>query len=467
MDGTLAEYTTQAAIDAALSRLRQCHDSGRTRSADWRRDQLRGLLRLVDAEEPALLAALHADLRKGRVEARLTEIAPLRDTIRHALRNLSRWMRPRRARSPVLVWPARSRILPEPLGVVLNISAWNYPVFLSLAPMAGMLAAGNCVMLKPSELAGESARTLARLLPQYLDPDAVAVLQGGPAETGAILERRFDHILYTGNGRVGRIVMAAAARHLTPVTLELGGRNPVIVDQSADIALAARRIAWAKLTCAGQICITADHVLVHESRKDALVEALRAQFTAMLGPDPQQSADYARIVNPRHFDRLTALLGQGRILHGGRHDRSDLYLEPTLIDRLDPDAPILQDEVFGPLLPIQTWQDEADLIAGLRQRDKPLALYVFAQDRAFADRILASTSAGNVAINDLIMFMAVQDLPFGGVGASGMGAYKGQRGFETFSHLKPVIRRGGWLDLPARYPPYDRAKERLLRLVWR
>lgn len=465
MNAITLDFTPSDRIAAEVARLRATFDSGKTRSLDWRRAQLQGIVRLIDEQEEAIIAAVQADLRKSRIEAYLAEIGLLRAEAKFALKNLKKWARPRKVRTPMMVQPGKSWLQPEPLGVILDIASWNFPWQQSLQPVIGMLAAGNCVMVKPSELSVNCAREIARLLPQYIDPDAISVVQGGPAETGAILEQKFDHIIYTGGGNVGRIVMTAAARHLTPVTLEMGGKCPVIVDQTADIDLTARRIVWAKAQNAGQICINADYLMVHASRKEALIAALKREFARQLGEDPQKSNDYARIINDRHFDRLAALLEQGRVVIGGRHDRDDLYIEPTVIEGATPDSDLMTGEIFGPILPVMTWQDEAEIYAHLTPRDKPLALYVFSKDRGFQKRMVEKTSAGMMAINEMLLFAVVPELPFGGVGASGMGSYSGTQGFCTFSHFKPVLRRGGFMDLAARYAPYDAKKERLMRMA--
>lgn len=449
-----------------LARLRATHHGGATRNRAWRKAQIKALMTMIKAEEPAILRALTADLRKSRDEAMMTELGPIAHEARHALRHLRRWMAPRRVTAPLIAQPATARVIPQPLGVVLIIGAWNFPFHETLTPMIGALAAGNCVVIKPSELAPHCAALLAEIVPRYLDRDAVAVVEGGPSETQDLLSHRFDHILYTGSGRVGRLIMARAAEHLTPVTLELGGKSPVIVDPTADIATTARRIAWAKMTCAGQVCINADTIYVHEDCHDALIAALRAAFGAMLGADAQAARDYARIINPRHFDRLVGLMALGRLAHGGRHDRDDLFIEPTILTDLPPDAPVMQEEIFGPILPIVRWSDADALIAQMQAGDAPLALYLFGRDRAFQDRVVEAVPAGNVAINDLFLFMALPELPFGGVGASGMGAYKGQAGFATFSHFKPVLRKSIWPDPSLRYAPYGGWKSRLLRALW-
>jgi aldehyde dehydrogenase (NAD+) len=457
-------HTPAPASDTAVvARLRAGFDGGRTRSLDWRRAQLQGLRRMLKTDEAAIVKALHADLRKHPSETWATEIASVLDEIKLALRHLGRWSARRRVRTSILAMPGRSWLMPEPLGVVLNIAAWNYPIQEGLTPMVGALAAGNCVVLKPSELAPASAAMLADLLPRYLDPDCVAVVQGGPQETGALLEQRFDHILYTGSGKVGRIVAQAAARHLTPVTLELGGKSPVIVDASANIDLTARRIAWGKWQNAGQICIAPDYVLAHDSIRDQLIAALQAEVTRMFGTDPQASDSYGRIVNARHFDRLAGYLGDGTLAFGGQTDRDDLYIAPALLTGVPGDAPVMTDEIFGPILPVLGWSTPDQVTDFVTNRDKPLALYLFSNDAGFTDAMLDAISAGNVCINDVLMFMVCPNLPFGGVGASGTGSYSGKAGFDTFTHWKPVLKRGWAFDFAARYPPYTPAKNRLMR----
>ena len=446
-----------------VARLRAGFDSGRTRALDWRRAQLQGLRRMLTEEKAAITSALHADLRKHPSETWATEIASVLGEIKLALRHLRRWSARRRVRTPILAQPGRSWLMPEPLGVVLNIAAWNYPIQEGLTPMVGALAAGNCVLLKPSELAPASAAMLADLLPRYLDPDCVAVFQGGPQQTGALLEQRFDHILYTGSGRVGRIIAKAAARHLTPVTLELGGKSPVIVDATANIDLTARRIAWGKWQNAGQICIAPDYVLAHDSIRDRLIAALQVEARRMFGTDPQASDSYGRIVNTSHFDRLTGYLGDGATAFGGESERDDLYIAPTVLRDVADDAPVMTEEIFGPILPVLGWSSLDQVRDFVANRDKPLALYLFSNDAGFTDAMLATISAGNVCINDVLMFMVCPDLPFGGVGASGTGNYSGKAGFDTFTHWKPVLKRGWAFDFAARYPPYTPAKDRLMR----
>ena len=467
MNQMLNEFTPADQIDSDIARLRTTFASGKTKSLKWRKAQLKGIIRLINEQEDAIIEAIQADLRKSRVEAFIAEIAAIKKEAQYALKNLKSWTKKKKVKTPMLAQPGKSWLQPEPLGVVLCITAWNFPWHQSLTPMVGAFAAGNCVLVKPSELCSHSAALIAKLYPQYLDPDAVAIVQGGPEETQALLGNKFDHIIYTGGGAVARIVMTAAAKHLTPVTLELGGKSPAIVDTSADIPTTARRLVWGKFQCAGQICITADYVFVHKSKKAELIAALKAEITKGLGADPQKSNDYARIINARHHDRLTALLSEGRIVHGGGHDKADLYIEPTIVEDVPQDGKLMSDEIFGPILPIVEWEKEEDIYAWMAARDKPLALYVFADDKGFQSRVVDRISAGNVAINDLMLFVVVPELPFGGVGASGMGSYTGTQGFCTFSHFKPVLKRGKRMDLDARYVPYNSKKEKIMRLAWK
>ncbi len=354
----------------------------------------------------------------------------------------------------------------EPLGTVLVIAPWNYPVQLLLLPMAYAVAAGNAVAGKPSELTPATSAALARWTPEYLDPSAVAVVEGDARVATDLLEQRWDHIFYTGSGRVGRVVMEAAARHLTPVTLELGGKSPAIVDRKADVGVAAKRIAWGKFVNAGQTCVAPDYVLVDRQVENRFFDELSSAVATFYGADPKGSPDYARIVSDRHLDRLRGLLGSlrsSRIVVGGDADPTSKYLAPTVLAGTTWDEPVMQEEIFGPILPVLAVDDVDDAIAQVNAHDKPLALYVFSEDRAVVDRVVRATSSGGVCVNATLMHLAVPDLPFGGVGASGMGAYHGQAGFDTFSHKKSVLTRPTSVDPPVTYPPYSRLKRWLLR----
>jgi aldehyde dehydrogenase (NAD+) len=447
---------------ALVARLRASFESGRTRPLDWRRAQLKAMKRMLQEREQELLDALATDLGKPRAEAWATDIGFVIAEIDYILKRLRRWTRPERVHAPLVTKPARARIVREPVGVVLVIAPWNYPVQLLLAPVAGAIAAGNCVVAKPSEVASATSAVLARLLPEYLDPECVAVVEGAVEETTALLEQRFDHILYTGNGRVARVVMEAAAKHLTPVTLELGGKSPVYIDESADLEVAARRVAWGKFLNAGQTCIAPDYVLVSRGLEDRFVELVRRSVFDFYGNEPKDSSDYARIVDDRHFQRLVGLLDSGTVAVGGEHDAATRYLAPTVLRDVMPESPVMQEEIFGPVLPIVPVNDADEAIAFVNGREKPLALYVFA-DAGVADKVVNETSSGGASINATMFHVAVPGLPFGGVGPSGMGAYHGRASFDTFSHAKSVLKKSTKPDPDLAYPPYTERKEKLLR----
>ena len=349
--------------------------------------------------------------------------------------------------------------------MVLVIAPWNYPVQLLLVPVAGAIAAGNTVVMKPSEISAATSALLARLVPQYLDPSAVRLVEGGVPETTELLAQRFDHIFYTGNGTVGRVVMAAAARHLTPVTLELGGKSPVIVDRSANLKVAARRIAWGKWLNAGQTCIAPDYVLVDEQVRVEFLDQLDRAVTTFYGEDPHASPDYGRIVSDRHFDRLSALLAGGTVATGGRTEPAERYIAPTVLVDVDPTSPLMSEEIFGPLLPVLGVASAHDAVDFVNGRDHPLALYVFAGDRSVVDDVLARTSSGGVTVNGTILHFTNPHLPFGGIGESGMGAYHGESGVRLFQHRKPVLTRGTALDPSLPYPPYSDLKAALFRRI--
>jgi aldehyde dehydrogenase (NAD+) len=450
-------------IPDVVKHLRVAFDAGPSRSITWRREQLRGLAAMLAERENELLTALHADLGKPAIEGFVTDLAFVTAEIEHTLKHLDEWLRPERVSVPLKQQPGKARIHRDPLGVVLVIGPWNYPIQLVLAPLIGAIAAGNCAVLKPSEISAHSSAALARILPRYLDSECIAVVEGGVPETQALLAERFDHIFYTGNGAVGRVVMEAAAKHLTPVTLELGGKSPVIVDRGTNIEVAARRIAWGKFLNAGQTCVAPDYVLVDHQQHQPLLDALGRATRAFYGDDPQSSPDYGRIVNDRHFARLTQLLGDGEVALGGKTDARDLYIAPTVLCDVEPSAPVMNVEIFGPILPVLPMADVNTAIEFVNERDKPLALYVFSDDDSVQRRVLETTTSGGVCVNATMFHVAVPGLPFGGVGPSGTGAYHGRASFETFSHRKSVLTKPTWIDPSVAYPPYTPTKQKLLR----
>jgi aldehyde dehydrogenase (NAD+) len=368
--------------------------------------------------------------------------------------------------TPIIHFLSRSRIYHEPYGVVLIISPWNYPFQLTIAPLIGAIAAGNCVLIKPSEFSPATSALMAKMIAEIFDPDYLAVFQGDAEATQQILAEKFDYIFYTGSTAVGRIIMTAAARHLTPVTLELGGKSPCIVDQDARLDYGIKRIAWGKFLNAGQTCIAPDYVLVHRKIKEAFVEEMIRTIHTFYGEDPMESPDYARIINERHFNRLLRLTEKGRILSGGNSRRKDLYVAPTLIDQVSPDDPVMQEEIFGPILPLIEYDDIDEAIAFVNQRPKPLALYCFSENKQIQDRVLRETSSGGGCINDTISHIGSQELPFGGIGESGMGGYHGKVSFDTFTHQRGILFRSNLVDMPLRYPPY-RGRVSLLKVLFR
>lgn len=456
---------TNVAIPAAVARLRQTFDSGKTKSLEWRRQQLAEIDRLLREHEDTFAESLRADLGKCRFEAVLTEVSFVQGEAKYARKRLGSWMKPKRVATPLMAQPGRSYIQPEPKGVVLIIAPWNYPMSMILAPLVGAVAAGNCAILKPSEITRHTSEALARIIPRYLDQEAFTVVEGGVPETTELLEQRFDHILYTGNERVARIVMTAAAKHLTPVTLELGGKSPCLIDKSADLEVAASRIAWGKFINAGQTCVAPDHVLVHRAVAERFVETLSRKIREFYGDDPAQSPDYCRIASERHTERFAKLLEGQKVHTGGRVDVASRYVAPTIVLDPAPDSELMQEEIFGPVLPVITVDEMHEAIKFVADRPKPLALYLFSTSAALEEAVLTKLSAGSVCINDAVIFMVSPELPFGGIGNSGMGRYTGWYGFETFSHMKPVMKRSNRLDAPMRYPPYNERKEKIMKLV--
>lgn len=448
---------------AAVQRQRTFFQTGATRPLEFRRAQLRKLENALVANETALLSALHADLRKSAHDAYFGEIGFVLSEIRHATRRLPSWMKPQRRGIPLLAWPGKGVVQPEPFGVALVIGPWNYPLQLLLMPLVGAIAAGNCVVLKPSEFAPHTAAAVARLIRENFAGEYVTLFEGERDVAEALLHERFDKIFFTGSTNVGRIVMTAAAKHLTPVTLELGGKCPCIVCADAPLGVTARRIAWGKFMNAGQTCVAPDFVLADRRVCDELVAALKQTLQQFYGDDPQKSADYNRIINRRHFDRLAAYLTAGRIVHGGQRDEKDLFLAPTLLTDVPSGAPAMQEEIFGPILPVIPFDTLDEVVGMLRERPTPLALYLFTQDRAQQEMVLARTRSGGVCLNDTVVHLAAKNLPFGGLEESGMGAYHGKAGFDCFTHYRSVLQRSFRFDAKFRYPPPSVSLETLRR----
>ncbi|MEU9808695.1 aldehyde dehydrogenase family protein [Mycobacterium sp. NPDC050853] len=451
-------------IPDAVARVRREFASGRTRDRAWREKQLRNLIRLLDEQEDQIAAALASDLGRSRAETWIGDISSTRGEAAFALKHLRRWMRRRRQSLSLVQYPGSAWVQYEPLGAILIIGPWNYPVYLTLSPLVAALAAGNCAVLKPSELAPATSALLARLVPEYLDSEAVVVVEGDALVTQELLAQGFDHVLFTGGPEIGKKIMAAAAATLTPVTLELGGKSPVIVTADADLDIAARRIAWVKCANSGQTCIAPDYVLADYRIRDQLVDKIVAvieQFERAGG------ADGRRIVNERQFARLAAYLAQtrGKIATGGRVTEATLSIEPTVI--VDPDLgdAVMQEEIFGPILPVLAYESLDDAISFVNSRPKPLAGYYFTKSAAVGERLVDEIPSGGAVINHVAMHCLVPQLPFGGVGASGMGAYHGRWGFEALSHRKSVLRKTFRPDLQLIYPPYSERTLKILRKI--
>ena len=452
--------------EEALERQRRFFDSGVTLSAGFRRAALKRLADAMKLFEPKLLAALREDLGKPPFEAYASELGVVYEEIRELRTHLESWMSPRAVRGSLTQFPCRCTVRPEPLGVVLMMSPWNYPVQLTLAPLAAALAAGNCAVVKPSRYAAKTSAVLEEMLHDAFPSGLVTVFQGGAEENQALLALKFDHIFFTGSPAVGRVVMEAASKHLTPVTLELGGKSPCIIDETADVALAAQRIAWGKLLNAGQTCVAPDYVLIHETMLHSFAREYAAAVRRMYGEEPTQNPEYGKIINEKHMERLKGLLQRGTPVIGGTFSDRDRKIAPTLLTGVSWDSPVMQEEIFGPILPVLPYRSFSQALAEVRRRPKPLALYLFTNDGDHKRRVLREVSFGGGCVNDVVVHLTNPRMPFGGVGESGMGAYHGKAGFLTFSHVKSVLEKSTRIDLPVRYPPY-KGKLPLVRLLMR
>jgi aldehyde dehydrogenase (NAD+) len=428
--------------------------SGATRSRGWRTDQLNALKRLVEENREELYAALWHDLRRNRYDADLMDVDYSAKEAAYALEHLDAWMEPLKVHTPLVMEPGHIRVHRDPLGVTLIIGAWNEPFMLTLGPLTAAIAGGNTAVIKPSELAVACSTALAHLVPKYMDAKAFAVVEGGVPETTALLAQDWDLIFFTGSPQVGRIVHEAAAKSLTPAVLELGGKNPTIVHSSANIRSAARRIAYSRFINSGHICTAPDHVLVWPEVKDEFVAEVKAAITDFYGEDPKASPDYGRVINDRNFERLVAFFDSGTIVAGGEADASERYIAPTVLIDVSPESAIMQDEVFGPILPILDIDSVADVVNWVNSHPSPLGLYIFAEDDSVVEEILSATRSGDAAVNDCSIQPLMPELPFGGVGNSGMGKYHGRWGFEAFTNARGVLYHGAALDPGVKYPPY-------------
>lgn len=457
-------------INATVETQRAFFATGATLSTAFRRKRLEALREAIRNNEQAIFSALDTDLRKGDFETYTSEIGILYDEIRYVRRHLRRWTRPRRVSTPIVHAPARSRVVHRPLGVSAIFAPWNYPVQLSLAPLVSAIAAGNCAIIKPSEFAPESSRVIAQLVADTFDPAHVTVIEGDGFVASELSTSMIDHIFFTGSTRIGKDVMRIAAERLTPVTLELGGKSPAIVLQDADVKLAARRIAWGAYLNAGQTCVAPDFILVHQDIVDRFSTALVETIREMYGELPAESPDLSRIVDDRHFDRLVDLLNREResgseILFGGDYDAPSRYIAPTALTGCNWNGPLMEDEIFGPLVPIIPISSFDEAVAMLNARPHPLAAYLFTRNRATIRRFEREVAFGSASINDTVVHLVNPALPFGGFGPSGIGSYHGYAGFRAFSHEAGIMQRATWIDVPLRYPPYGNALSLIRRIM--
>lgn len=425
--------------------------SGATLDVRTRKANLVAFEKAVLKWEKPLCEALWKDLHKSYEESYIAEVSILLGEIRTHIRNVGKWTRPQRRPTPMKLFPSRSKIISEPLGTALIISPWNYPVQLLLTPLVGVISSGCTAVLKPSPYVPEVSDVIEKMIRDTFPEEYVAVVQGDRDVNTALLEQRWDMIFFTGSPSFGRTVMAAAAKNLTPVVLELGGKSPCIIDKDADIEVAAKRVAWGKSLNAGQTCIAPDYLMLHKNIKDKFLSELEKAFGELLGDDPQKSEHFVRIVNDAAFERLKGYLADGEVVFGGKTDKSERYFSPTVLDHVSPDSPVMQEEIFGPIFPVQTFSSLDEVIRFVSMRDKPLALYYFGSQ---GDKVLKHTTSGGSCINDVIMHIANENVPFGGVGMSGMGSYHHKRTFDVFTHYRSVISTPTWIDLPFRYMPY-------------
>jgi aldehyde dehydrogenase (NAD+) len=456
-------------IPAALSIVAAQHAfalQGKSKDVGFRKRQLVHLKQILKANETLLFDAVYADVKKSKFESYLTELGLVYHEIDEAISKLGSWSRPKKVPTGIMNFPASSYVIPEPLGVTLVIGAWNYPYQLTLAPMVAALSAGNTCIVKPSELPAHTSAALAKIINENFDPAYLSAFEGGIAETQALLACRFDKIFFTGSTTVGHIVAKAAAEHLTPVTLELGGKSPSLVFADADLSMAARRLSWGKYLNAGQTCIAPDYVLAERPIYEALLVELARQMEIITGPDPMRSDSFIRIINARNVERLKRLIDPAKVYKGGHIVEAENYISPTILRDVDWHDPVMQEEIFGPILPVIPFDDLSAVIGEIKARPKPLSLYAFTRSKAVEERILGEISFGGGCINDVIMHITNTRLPFGGVGASGTGSYHSEAGFRTFSHYKSVLKKPFWFEAPVKYAPYADWKLKALRFLF-
>lgn len=454
---------TEQEINGLVAKQRKYFQTGATLPVSTRITALRGLYDTISRYENEIHDALKKDLGKSGFESYMCETGLVLDEISYMLKHIRRFAREKRVRTPLAQFHSRSFKKPSPYGVTLIMSPWNYPFMLTLSPLADALAAGNTAVVKPSAYSPYTSEIIMKILSQCFDPQYVAVVTGGRAENTCLLREHFDYIFFTGSQAVGKEVMRNAAEHLTPVTLELGGKSPCIVDQSANIRLAARRIVFGKYLNCGQTCVAPDYIYCHRSVKDALVKEIKQQIQIQYGREPLHNPDYGKIINEKHFDRILGLIEERKTVHGGNSDRKALRIEPTVLDNVTFSDPVMQEEIFGPVMPILVFDSLEEVIEKINAMPHPLALYFFTSDKAAAKEVTSRCGFGGGCVNDTIIHLATTEMGFGGFGESGMGAYHGKTGFDTFSHYKSIVDKKTWLDLPMRYQPYRKMHEKMVR----
>jgi aldehyde dehydrogenase (NAD+) len=455
---------SQNSIVDVLIRQKQFFLTGKTKNITYRKEQLRKLRDLIVENEKAIYEALKTDFRKSTFETYLSENGYMIMEINHFIKKLKRWARPKRLPSNLLSFPSSSFLMYEPYGVSLIIAPWNYPFQLAMGPLVGAMAAGNCAILKPSELALATSALMKKLINDNFDDSYIHVVEGDAKVTQTLLSEEFDYIFFTGGTYVGKIIAEAAAKNLTPVTLELGSKSPCIVDGSMNMKLAARRIVWGKFLNNGQTCVAPDYIYVDRKYKSDLLSSLKKEIITAFGENPENSEDLARIINLKHFNRVKRLIPDSKVFYGGESEEADLYIAPTILQDINWEDDIMKEEIFGPLLPVLSYQNIEEVIHQLKNKEKPLSLYVFSNKKSFVNKILNELSFGSGTINDTIIHYGNPYVPFGGVGQSGYGAYHGKYSFETFSHKKGIVKKGNWLDVPVRYAPFGTKLKWLKRL---
>ncbi len=448
-------------VSEVIQKQREFFSQGKTKELAYRLDALKRLQSLIQAFEQDIMDALKADLNKSNFDTYLTEIGIVQAEISFTLKHLHKWTKVKRVKSTLATFGAKGYLYPEPYGVALIIAPWNYPFQLAVAPIIGAIAAGNCAILKPSELTPHTSAILTKLFNENFPDDYIKVIEGGVDTSTALLEEKFDYIFFTGSVQVGKVVMEAAAKTLTPVTLELGGKSPCIVHEDANLKLAAKRIAWGKYINAGQTCVAPDYVYVHQQVKEPFLQELKKAITELYSEDVHSSDGFTKIVNEKHFKRLNSFLENEQTIYGGRTDSSTLVIEPTILDKISWDDQIMQEEIFGPILPVLDYKELPELINAINQKPKPLALYLFSESEGVQQMILNGISFGGGCINDTVYHLSSPYLPFGGVGESGIGAYHGKGSFDVFSHIKSVLKQTTLFDLPFRYPTTKNALKKV------